>query len=289
MNETVFRFGPRDSLLGILTEPDAASSLTERPAVVLINAGIVHRVGPFRLHVNVARQLAGEGVTTLRIDLSGLGDSPMRVGKMESRERAIQDVRDALDALQSRLGHHRFVLMGLCSGAFNAHKVTVTDERVAGAVFMDGIAFRTMSYYLQQYGARMLRPRFWRNAIRRRMLRAVRNTSVDARENAVDESAFFDNEVVPTEVQAELNVLLDRGVRMLFMYTDGYDDIAGPYQFQEMFGQKPSDQLQLQYYDRSEHTFRLMQNRTIAVERIARWYREQFIEGARTETLAAQS
>ena len=54
--------------------------------------------------------------------------------------------------------------------------------------------------------------------------------------------------------------LLQRGVKMLFMYTDGYQDICGKKQFQEMFAIEPNEQLQFEYFDKSEHTFRLTEN-----------------------------
>ncbi|MFP2897131.1 hypothetical protein [Corallococcus sp. 4LFB] len=81
MRERICTFGPEQSLVGILTEPDPAKVLPEAPAVVLSNVGLNHHVGPYRLWVELARQLAGRGITTLRFDLSGLGDSrPRREG-----------------------------------------------------------------------------------------------------------------------------------------------------------------------------------------------------------------
>ena len=64
---------------------------------------------------------------------------------------------------------------------------------------------------------------------------------------------------------------------MLFLYTDGYDDICGRAQFKEMYGIQPNnDLLQLEYYEKSEHTYRLTENRTTAIERIANWFATGF-------------
>jgi hypothetical protein len=48
------------SLVGVLTKADEESD-TSRPTVVFLNAGMVHRVGPNRLHVRLARGRAPRG------------------------------------------------------------------------------------------------------------------------------------------------------------------------------------------------------------------------------------
>jgi len=208
----------------------------------------VHRVGPFRVHVDIARQLAAKGFSTLRLDLSGLGDSAARTGKYEIEDRALLDVNDAMDFLQEETGVNRFTLLGLCSGAYNAHCVAVKDERIVGSVFMDGIVFRTAGYHIRRFLS-FFRFRFWRNAIKRRLMKST----------------------------SDIDSLMKRNVQMLFLYTDGYDDIVGRQQFQEMYGLRPDDgQLQVEYYPKSEHTFRLIENRRAACNRITDWVANQF-------------
>ena len=269
MKEQVCNFGPNGSLFGILTTPDDDVRVDNAPIALILNAGIVHRVGPFRIHVDIARQLAAAGFSTLRLDLSGLGDSAPRTGKIEVDDRAILDVSDAMDFLQDETGVEKFTLLGLCSGAYNAHRVAVKDHRIVGAVFMDGIVFRTAGFHLRNF-LRLFRFRFWRNAIKRRL--SVRNTEVDAATNALTESEFFDANLDQDSVVRELNLLAQRNVQMLFLYTDGYDDVVGRAQFKEMYGLQPDDgQLQVEYYPKSEHTFRLIENRKAACNRIADW------------------
>ena len=74
--------------------------------------------------------------------------------------------------------------------------------------------------------------------------------------------------------------MVDRGVRMLFVYTDGYDDVASASQFRAMFGIKPDDQVQVEYFGKAEHTFRLNHNRQTACKRLTDWYRNQFSQTA---------
>ena len=269
MQEQVIHFGPNEELCGILTLPDGSTSALRQPVALILNAGIVHRVGPFRLHVNLARQLADRGFATFRIDLSGLGDSPVRSGDLGDANRAVLDAQDAMRALEQR-GAERFVVIGLCSGAFNAHQVALADQRVCGSVFLDGIVFRTPGYYRRRWWARLTRPRFWRNAFKRRLFHE--KGAMEQAGASLGEAEFFEIDRTQQEVASEIRTLLERKVQMLFIYTEGYDDISGAEQFKEMYGLEPSEQLQVEYMKKAEHTFRLVENRNEVVARIADWY-----------------
>ncbi len=274
--ETVCHFGPQGGLFGILTTPDESVQVKDAPIALVLNAGIVHRVGPFRLHVDLARQLARSGYSTLRLDLSGLGDSAQRTGKIDTPNRAELDVRDAMDYLEKEVGVGRFVIVGLCSGAFHAHQVSVKDDRIVGAVFMDGIVFRTLGFFLRHQVGRLLKPRFWRNAIKRRLSGGGAPDRQDAGQTLA-EGEFFGEDLDKDSVVRDLESLMTRGVRMLFLYTDGYDDICGRSQFREMYGLQPDEgQLQVEYYPKSEHTFRLIENRQAACGRVTSWMAGQF-------------
>ncbi len=275
MKEQIFYFGSEQNQFGILTAPNDDFK-PSAPVAVILNAGIVHHIGPFRLHVNLARQLADSGFTTLRMDLSGLGESAARVGKVDSTEnRAVFDVNQAMDQLSKQMGANEFVVIGLCSGAYNAHHTALADERIVGAVFLDGIVFRTVGYYLRNGFNRFTKPRFWRNAFKRRLSSATDRAKQS--EPTIEESEFFTNEFTRAEITDHLHQMLARDMKMLFIYTDGYDDISGRAQFREMFGIKPDNQnVQVEYYDQSEHTFRIVKNRNLACRRIIDWYSQQF-------------
>lgn len=277
MQETVIQFGPDKGLLGILTTPADSVRVAEAPIAVVINAGIVHRVGPFGLNVKMARQLAESGFTTLRLDLSGLGDSLPRTEKLGGENRAVLDVVDALNFLQTHYGSDRFVIIGLCSGAYNAHQVAVKDDRIIGAVFMDGIVFRTTGYFWRHTVGRLLKPRTYRNALKRRKLaKAHAWVNEDAGAELAESEFFFADDIDQSEITSELVNLKQRDVSMLFLYTDGYDDVCGCSQLREMYGIAPDDQIQVEYYPRSEHTFRIVENRAAACTRIATWFQLRF-------------
>ena len=272
MKESVCQFGPNNSLTGIFAQPDESVRVAGAPVALILNAGIVHNIGPFRLHVDIARILAEAGFSSFRIDLSGLGDSETRTGK-SVENRAVLDATEAIDFLAENYDVRSVVATGLCSGAFNAHQVALADSRVVGAAFFDGIVFRTTGFYLRHY-MRFLSPRFWRNAIKRRWIGEPATSEADGATLA--ESEFFEIGKTQKEVSVEIGGMKERGLKMLFVYTKGYDDIASSSQFEEMFGIKPDDQVQVEYYNEAEHTFRLTHNRSDVCSRMRDWYSSQF-------------
>ena len=272
MKESVCQFGPNNSLTGIFAQPDESVRVAGAPVALILNAGIVHNIGPFRLHVDIARILAEAGFSSFRIDLSGLGDSETRTGK-SVENRAVLDATEAIDFLAENYDVRSVVATGLCSGAFNAHQVALADSRVVGAAFFDGIVFRTTGFYLRHY-MRFLSPRFWRNAIKRRWIGEPATSEADGATLA--ESEFFEIGKTQKEVSVEIGGMKERGLKMLFVYTKGYDDIASSSQFEEMFGIKADDQVQVEYYNEAEHTFRLTHNRSAVCSRMRDWYSSQF-------------
>jgi alpha-beta hydrolase superfamily lysophospholipase len=142
LEESTCRFGAENHLFGILTRP--AGRPYER-VVVLYNAGCVHHVGPNRIYVSLARQLAATGYACLRFDLEGIGDSVLRGPGRENHpypENAVADARSALDFLKSR-GEKRFVALGLCSGAHTAFHAGVrfSEEDIEDIVLINPLTF----------------------------------------------------------------------------------------------------------------------------------------------------
>lgn len=71
MNEICCQFGEGNHLAGISTEPEGRAP---RDELLLINAGLPPKFGPFRPYAKLARRLARDGRRTLRFDLGGIGD-----------------------------------------------------------------------------------------------------------------------------------------------------------------------------------------------------------------------
>ncbi len=128
---------------GILTSPRVATS-SRFPAIVMSNIGVNHRASNHRLYVQLARHLATLGFTVLRMDRSGIGDSPARPGEEENivySPFGVQDTQDALDTLQKVYGFDQFILAGLCSGAYFAYQTAMKDPRVVGLSLINILCF----------------------------------------------------------------------------------------------------------------------------------------------------
>jgi pimeloyl-ACP methyl ester carboxylesterase len=136
MKEDTILFGNHRSLVGVLTRP-ARGRLEVRLGVVLLNAGIVHRVGPGRVYVKIARELAARGFTVLRFDFSGIGDSLVRHDPVPFHESAVEEAQAAMDVLQTEKGISRFLLLGGCSGARVSLDTASLDARVYGAILIN--------------------------------------------------------------------------------------------------------------------------------------------------------
>ena len=140
--------GPHGGLVVIYTPGQGAVTADEtRPAVVMFNAGLIHHVGPHRMHVKLARALAARGFGAARVDFAGIGDSMTRADRLSPIELMQREAGEVLDELERR-GHRTFILLGLCSGAQAARQIACADARVRGVVLINtgrGVATATSS------------------------------------------------------------------------------------------------------------------------------------------------
>jgi alpha-beta hydrolase superfamily lysophospholipase len=123
--------GPEAQLFGIVTEPGQGEN--RRRAVILLNAGADHHVGPSRIYVSIARRWARRGYYVLRMDLGGLGDSGTRPGSPDDEvfpPAALDDIRAAIEFLRASYNIRDIALAGLCSGAYHALRAAVAGMPV---------------------------------------------------------------------------------------------------------------------------------------------------------------
>jgi alpha-beta hydrolase superfamily lysophospholipase len=145
-------FGDGHPLFGILTPADPARAKADRPVIVLSNAGCVNRVGPHRMYVAMARRWAQMGFDVLRVDLSGIGDSPAVAGVEENVNyppSAVEDLRQAMAVT----GGRRFIIAGLCSGGDFAFQLGIHDPRVAAAWLLNPRTFGVLALAAVESGA----------------------------------------------------------------------------------------------------------------------------------------
>jgi dienelactone hydrolase len=135
---------PFGHLAGVLAEP--VDSGSHGLCAVLLNAGAVRHIGPNRMWVEVARRWAARGIPTLRLDVEGIGDADgdttpyVEDASMYKRE-LVPQVLAAVDILERRGLGERFVLGGLCAGAYWSFHAALQDARVAAALMVNPAKF----------------------------------------------------------------------------------------------------------------------------------------------------
>ena len=273
--EEIVRMGPEQSLVGVLSRPDLPSPAT--PAFVMLNAGLLHRVGPGRVNVNVARALADKGFTSVRFDVSGLGDSAFRTDGRSYHESRITDAAAVMDFLESQLGVHSFVLLGICSGADHAFRVACADRRVVGAILVDAYTYPTRKAALYYYGRKLLHPRRGLSLISGKDLlwrRLVGKASGGVGEAGAPESMEFVVDTPPREeAESDILQLMAHRVALFFLYTGSTGaTYTYPAQFSEMFPRVREDErLQALYWPEIDHVFSRFSHQSRFVEAVLEW------------------
>ena len=137
MKEQAVLFGKDRSLVGVVTDPPEKKRGMDLPAVIFLNSGIVHRVGPNRIYVKMARHLSTMGFVVMRFDFSGIGDSQPRRDTLPFVKSAISEVQEAMGCLKEVRGVGHFVLIGGCSGARISFQAACQDARVVAAFLIN--------------------------------------------------------------------------------------------------------------------------------------------------------
>jgi len=135
------------------------SKNTPVKTIVLVNAGAVYHIGPNRLHVSLARRWAALGHTVLRIDLSGIGDSSAAPDAAENvvySDRALEDLRGAVEFLAESRPAMQCHALGLCSGAYHAFKAAAGKLPLSGIILINPLTFSWKEGMSLDYPAHMV-------------------------------------------------------------------------------------------------------------------------------------
>lgn len=286
MSEEIITFGKTRTLVGILHKPEGPAPRADLPAVLLLNAGLLHRVGPNRLYVKIARQLERSGFHVLRFDVWGIGDSQDHAG--ETKGTFVDDTLEAFEVLNQRLGATRFMLMGICMGAQIALEVASRDSRVESLALVEGIYVKSARYHL----SRILSPRKWKRVftgesqmvkrLRRKLLKHSGNDS-DNRQPATESkgsatgngnlTSFLDQNR-NKNMKEKLGILLERGTKIILIFRDG-NEIAYNYRLRkegdEIFAVGLPRGLDVMFVKFADHTFTPLLSQDLLLKAIMRW------------------
>lgn len=272
MSEHVVTFGAQQGLVGTLSIPtDVAPHAL---AFVLLNAGVIPRMGPHRFNVKLARALAQQGISSLRLDLSGQGDSQPALGNLHYEHQAQADLRAAMDEVTAHTGITRFVIAGICSGAVTGLAVARKDPRVVGLWMLDGHAYATWRSTLWRI-ARQLRYQF-SGTVRTwlaRLLDQFRPQSAVAPHPQID---YGVRALSRAEFAQALQNLVDRGVQVYLVYTlDKLWSYSYGGQFRDTFKRHAFvDEVICEHRPDMDHTLTKLSAQQEVISQIAAWARQ---------------
>ncbi|MDX1538475.1 hydrolase 1, exosortase A system-associated [Arsukibacterium sp.] len=110
---------------------------TSDTGVLILVGGPQYRVGSHRQFVKLSRALANAGISNLRADFSGMGDSDGELQPFYANNQAIKQAIDTL--IEQHPAIKQVVIWGLCDAASAAllYNYQQPDSRVAGLVLLN--------------------------------------------------------------------------------------------------------------------------------------------------------
>ena len=251
-----------DGVFGILSRPFAAP--TKRTGVVIFNSGMLHRPGPFRLHVRLARRLAELGYPTLRFDFPGVGDSLPRATRP-----IVEITREIVERMQQLTGCAHFVVGGICSAADQGWQLALLDARVAGVLLVDGLARKGRHFVVGRLRRFLRKPRRQWLAFARRLVSKA-PAAIETVENLRDWPP-------PGAERAELRALVERRVAIFALFTGGTWYFLHERQFQDTYGVNArSPYVEFHYWPQCDHMLYSEIDRAAFIDTFGQWMARRF-------------
>lgn len=261
-------------LVGIYTNAQVETP-AKRPTILFLNSGLLPHIGPYRLYVKLARIFAKQGYNCFRFDLSGIGDSEKHKDSRLYKVQHKQDIKDVIDFLQEEHQDHQFIALGICTGADNAHRTMASDDRVVGAVSIDGYTYPTKRYYINLYAPKLLSFSSWKTMTK------LAFEKLFSKQNKEPEEVFEGidmswNKPPKERVRREYQEFIDKGKDLLAIFTASW-----PYNYKNQLADvfsdiKFGDNLQTAYLENAEHIFPLAEDRHALTDVISQWLQERF-------------
>ncbi|MCO5119230.1 MAG: hypothetical protein M9951_06305 [Burkholderiaceae bacterium] len=270
MNERTLQFGPSRELVGTLCAPasGAGPASGTTTGLLLLNAGIVHRIGPHRINVRLAREAATRGIPSLRFDLAGRGDSSPAAPGLSYDEQAVADIGQAVATL-CRYGRcDRVMLFGICSGADDGLSAAMVEHRIVSLVMFDPPIYPDLRWRARAYAGK-LRKFGLRGGLER--LLAIRRTlaGVD-----VGDGDNYGRDVPPLPVYAaRLLELVNRGVGVRLVYSgSSCDDTDFRTQCRRVLGHAGlAGRMETEFLPDVDHVVSTRESQEILVARMHAW------------------
>jgi alpha/beta superfamily hydrolase len=262
-------------------------SLPRQPApgghvLVLPNTGAVHHMGGHRLYVQLSRHLAEAGHVVLRLDLSGLGESPPRPGEdagVVYGRHAVDDLSAAVQALRGAWPQRQLTVLGLCAGAYHALRLAVREPGPAQCIIVNPLVYHwhegmtldghEPAMQAAYYRAKWRQWESWRRLFTgrsdlRMLAHVATQRAMDGGKSLLKRLTRPGRRPRPDDLQADLRAAVAHGVRLEFVFSSHE---PGWPALQAQAGQLlPALQarhvLQVQHLEQADHTLSTASART---------------------------
>jgi len=194
------------------------------------------------------------------------------------------DIRAAYDYLGEQFGAHQFVVGGLCSGADDAFRATLDDDRVVGNFQLDGMGYRTKKFYkglmLHHYLPRLASTEKWKVLASR--LGNARSTDEKPVANKGGDEDLHRS--MPSLQQASngLAIMEAKGQKTLLVYSGGVGEYYnyGGQIFDSIPEAKQYSGVSECYLPECDHTYMLKRDRTKVLGAVRDWYQKSWSQAA---------
>ena len=286
MSEQAVLFGRTKSLVGVVTDPYLNLRNRRLPAIIILNAGLLHRIGPNRLYVKMARQLAATGFVVLRFDFSGIGDSSARDDNLPSERSSVSETQEAMHYLGTVKHAEKFILIGVCSGADVAFRTACCDPRVVGAIgingsYCDSKTLEDLNQNIKSsiqgryYRKQLLDYRsWWRIITGKSNLNSITRFLVTKARGMLSRN---ENMPIETNPSIEWDSLIERGVGLFLIYSEGSTalDAFRMLLANRLSGLRESGDLPVEVIEHTDHVFTLLWSQNALMDLINRWIQHE--------------
>lgn len=231
IEETVV--SPGAGIFGILAKPRQHDA---HRALLVLNAGAVRHIGAGRFDVTFSRQMAASGLQALRVDLTGIGDSPAREGAAENLvfgPDCVRDIGICVAWLRAR-GVRELTVGGMCSGASHALRAIVTGQPIDAAYLVNCGLFAPETRIdpatdrrfndIAHYNKAMKSARSWRkllsgNVDMRRIAKVAAWKVALKGKGLLWDAARRTGIPMRGDLSRDFDILVRRGVKVHFLYS----------------------------------------------------------------------
>ncbi len=275
--EKAIIIGEKPQIMGVYTQQNKYGVEAKKmPTILLLNSGLLGHIGPFRLYVRMARKFAELGFNTFRFDLSGIGDSERHLDVRTREDQHMGDIKSVMNHLDQSKNCSQYIVMGICTGADNAHKAMLKDKRVIGAVSIDGYAYKTPRYYFNLYGPKLISLNSWKT-LTKQIINKIKSKFEKNQKFIPQNIEYRWVEPSKEKTEQDYKIFIERDVNLLVVFTASW-----PYNYLEQhsdcFKNLPfGKNLQVAYLENAEHIFPLSEDRTHLMTEIVNWLLDRFI------------